>query len=175
MLRDRRSPWRHLWLGLLLLAILTAAQGTGRLRFGSARVTPDLVLCAVIAWGFLTDSGQGASWGFIGGLMLDSVSTVPFPLHTVALTLVGIAVGSGRLSMYADEVIWAFAAAGLGCTVFYGVMWIGLSFQGWDPPLLSTIRRVILPAVVLDLVGVLVMLPVLRLASRRLTGPKMVV
>ncbi|MHB0876671.1 MAG: rod shape-determining protein MreD [Anaerolineae bacterium] len=172
---DRRSSWGHVWIGLALLALLAALQGTGRLRFGSARVTPDMVLCAVIAWSFLTDSVHGAVWGFMGGLMLDSISSTPFPLHTIALILVGIVVGSGRLSVYADEGIWALAAAAIGCVVFYGVMWIGLSFQGWSPPALMAIRRVVLPVCLLDVLGVVVILPVLRLVRRRLVGPVLAV
>lgn len=175
MLSERRSTWRYLWPGVLLLAALATLQGTGRIRFGSARVGPDLVLCAVISWGFLTDSVHGAVWGFIGGLMLDSVSTVPFPLNTIALTLVGIVVGSAHLSAYADEFGWALAAAMVGAGVFYLVSWVGLSFQGWGPPVLATLRRVVLPAVVLDVLGVAVLLPLLRLIRRRLSGPKMVV
>lgn len=172
---DRRSAVGQFLIGLVLLALLATIQGTGRLRLGSARVGPDLVLCAVAAWAFLTDSAQGAAWGFVGGLMLDTVSATPFPLHTIALTLVGIAVGSGRLSIYSDEGLWGLTAGALGCFVFYAVMWVGLSFQGWHPPLLLTLRRVVLPACVLDMLGVLVLLPLLRLVRRRLSGPVMAV
>jgi rod shape-determining protein MreD len=172
---ERRFSLAHLWFGLALLALLTAVQGTGRLRFGSARVAPDLVLCAVIAWAFLTDSASGAIWGFFGGLMLDSISSAPFPLYAITLTLVGLVVGGGRLSIYSDEGLWPLAAAALGCFVFYAAVWVGLSFQGWHPPVLLTLRRVVLPACVLDSLGVMVVLPLLRLLRRRLSGPVLAV
>ena len=106
MRRDHDSNWRHLWLGLPLLIVLAFVEGSGRLRFGQARVAPDLVLSVVIAWAFLTDSVHGAIWGFVGGLALDGIATTPFPLYTVALTAAGIAVGVGRLSLYADDRVW---------------------------------------------------------------------
>lgn len=164
----RDSLWRHLWLGIVVLALLAFIEGSGLIRLGRSGIRPDLVLSAVITWSFLTNSTNGALWGFIGGLMLDGISAGPFPLHAVALTLVGGLIGTGRLSYYADEQAWAVIAGVAGIAVFYSVTLLILWLTGWGLPLLQALRVLVLPSLVVDAIGVLIMLPVLRAVNRRL-------
>ena len=42
------------------------------------RGRPDLVMVVVLAWSMLRGSGEGAFVGFLGGVLLDSVSYTPF-------------------------------------------------------------------------------------------------
>lgn len=166
----RDSLWRPFWVGVVLLGALAMIEGTGAIRFGRAGVAPDLVLGAVIAWAFLNDSVHGAVWGFTGGLFLDGISTGPFPLFTVALTCVGLVVGIGRLSLYADERVWAMLAGFGGAVVFYLVIGSALWLSGWRAPLLDLGRLVLLPTIALDTLFVLLLLPFLKAISNRLVG-----
>ena len=171
---SRDSPWRSLWLGMLILAVLTFLEGGGLLRVGHAGIRPDLVLSAVIAWSFLTDSANGSLWGFVGGLMLDGISAGPFASHALALTLVGGLVGMGRLSLYADEQVWAAVSGVAGVAAFYLVKLLVLWLTGWPTPFIQTLRVIIVPSLALDTVCVLAMLPILRATSRRLFPARLV-
>jgi rod shape-determining protein MreD len=166
----RRSSWRHLWLGVLVLGVLALADGAGILRFGRLRLGPDLVLAAVVAWAFLGDASAGATWGFLGGLMLDAMSAAPFATHTLPMTAIGAALGAGRLSLYADDQVWVAMAAVAAAAVYYASV-IGLMLlQSWPVSLAATVRLLVLPSIAIDGLAVLLLLPLFRLLHRRLFG-----
>ena len=79
------------------------------------------------------------------------------------------------MSLYADDRVWALVAGLVGSGVFYLVLWLGLFLSGWRLPWLETMLRIVLPAIAIDCVGVIVAVPVLRRASRRLYHPVLAV
>lgn len=54
---------------------------------------PDLVFLVVTGWALLRGSTEGATWAFIGGLILDLFSGGPFGAITFSLLLVTFLVG----------------------------------------------------------------------------------
>jgi rod shape-determining protein MreD len=166
----RPSSWGHLWLGLLVLGALALADGAGVLRFGPSRLGPDLVLVGVVAWAFLGDASAGATWGFLGGLMLDAISAAPFATHTVTMTMIGAVLGAGRLSLYADDQVWVAMAAVAAAAMYYVCM-IGLMLLlSWPVSLAATGRLLVLPSMAIDGLAVLLLLPLFRRLRRRLFG-----
>ncbi|MGI6207909.1 MAG: rod shape-determining protein MreD [Anaerolineae bacterium] len=170
MVERRESRWRQTVLGVAVLGALSLVQGTGLLRLGDVRVGPDLVLCAVLAWAFLNGSTAGAIWGFAGGLALDGLSAGPFGAACLTLTFLGIVAGIGRLGLYADDTAWVTAVGLIGSSIFYAAMLLAGEVGGVSLPLLPTLYRVVLPAVLLDTVCVVVLVSLLRKKSRRLAG-----
>jgi rod shape-determining protein MreD len=65
----------------------------------------DLALVLVVSWGLLSPIGQAAQWGFILGIMLDLASGLPFGIHTVTLTLIGLAVGWGQAVFFRGNLV----------------------------------------------------------------------
>ncbi|NPV09662.1 MAG: rod shape-determining protein MreD [Anaerolineae bacterium] len=170
MIEPRDSRWRHAVAGVLVLGSLAFLQGSGALRLGEARIGPDLVLCAVLSWAFLNGAGAGAVWGFVGGLILDGLSAGPFGVGCFALTLVGTLAGLGRFGLYADDVVWVTAVGALGSMAFYAIMLLAGRVEGASVPFVPALVRVVLPAVLLDIVCVLAWVSVLRRSHRRLAG-----
>jgi len=162
------SYWRHLWLAVGVLGPLAMLQGSGLGRLSSRGIGPDLVLCGVIAWAFVTDSGAGAVWGFVGGLMLDCLSAGPFGVHSLGLTFVGVVVGSGRLGLYPEQWVWAVVAAASGSALYYFVSLMALHVLGWPFPFVTTFNTIVLPSIGMDLLGVIVLLGPLRVMKSRL-------
>lgn len=172
MEQGKRSGWAHFWLGVPVLAFLAMVDGAGVLRFGRARLGPDLVLVAVILWAFLGDAAAGAIWGFLGGLMLDTMSAAPFATHTVAMVAVGATLGAARLSLYADDQAWALVATVVSTAGYYAFVIGLLLLQSWPVSLAASLRALVLPSVAIDAVTALILLPVFRLMQRRLfAGP----
>ncbi len=60
----------------------------------------DLALVLVVVWGLLGPIGQAAQWGFILGLVLDLASGLPFGIHTLTLTLIGLGVGWSQTTFF---------------------------------------------------------------------------
>ncbi len=166
----REHNWRHFWLGLAVAGLLASVQGSGWLRFGRPGITPDLVLCAVIAWSFLSSSVAGAIWGFVGGAALDGLSAGPAGVNAIALVVVGAVVGAARLGLYSDDSLWVALAGLIGTALFYAVSLLILALNGWGTALVPTLTTLVLPTALLDVVCVLVLMPVLRLLHRAVVG-----
>jgi rod shape-determining protein MreD len=154
-------------LAIVVLGLLSLLEGSGQLRLGRVGLAPDLVLSAVIAWAFLSDSSNGALWGFVGGLMLDSLSSGPFGAYALALGAVGALVGGGRLSLYADVRTWGAVVGASGAALFYALLLLLMALSGWGAPLLQTVRLIVLPAVAMDTICVVLLITPMRALQRR--------
>jgi rod shape-determining protein MreD len=104
--------------GLLVVAALVQSTLGEQLPFLAGR--PDLPLLVVLAWGMLRGHSEGAAAGFLGGLILDSVSYTPFGLHAALHGLVGYGVGLAKTNLYRGNLPF-FVAAALSATLFLHV------------------------------------------------------
>jgi rod shape-determining protein MreD len=112
----------------------------------------DLALIVVVAWGLLGPIGQAAQWGFIVGLFVDLASGLPFGIHTLTLTLVGLLVGLWQTTFFRGNLI-APPAIMLGATIFSNVFMLAiLSLFNWDVNWIDYLFRVILPTSILNTV-----------------------
>ena len=65
----------------------------------------DLALIVVVTWGLVGPIGQAAQWGFIVGLILDLTSGLPFGIHTLTLTLIGLLISLGQTTFFRGNLI----------------------------------------------------------------------
>jgi rod shape-determining protein MreD len=86
-----------------------------RPRLGATRLSPDLLLFALVTLAMRSGPGVGAVAGFVVGLVNDALSPAKFGASALAHTIVGYAAAWGRAVFFADNILVtaAFVAVGL--------------------------------------------------------------
>jgi rod shape-determining protein MreD len=100
---------------LLVMLVLLVLQFYLRPRLGSARVSPDFLLIALMLFAMRSGAGAGAVAGFLIGVIEDSLSPARFGAGALAHTLVGYFAAWGRAVFFADNMLVnaGFVAVGL--------------------------------------------------------------
>lgn len=94
-----------LWILVPLLLLVVILQVTWLPLIPILGLKPDLALVLVTVWGLLAPIGEAAQWGFVLGILLDLTSGLPFGVHTLTLTLVGLLVGLGQRAFFRGNLI----------------------------------------------------------------------
>lgn len=171
ILSDRRTPrWQHSALALVALVAFAHLQGSGLARLGNARVTPDLVLCGVLAWAYLYGPGAGATYGFLGGLALDGISVGPVGMYCLILAIIGAILGASRLGEYSEDLIWVLLAGAAGSLAFYAAGIAAARVFTLPFPVVAALPHVLFPALVLNTLITMLFVTLLRRRSRRRYG-----
>lgn len=135
----------------VLLLLLAAAQCSffGQLRFLPA--TPDLILCTLVAV-LLRESGRTAAvFGIAGGLLLDATGSVGASLRPLFYLLVAVAVGLLAEKMLPSILSWLLLMIpALLLRAAFTLLTVIL-FVGREP-ILSVLRQVILPELIVTAV-----------------------
>ena len=99
----------------LIMGLLVLLHFYVRPRFGSVRLSPDLLLFALVTFAMRSGPGAGAVAGFLIGLVNDALAPARFGASTLAHTVVGYAAAWGRAVFFADNILVtaAFVAVGL--------------------------------------------------------------
>jgi rod shape-determining protein MreD len=99
----------------LIMGLLVLLHFYVRPRFGPARLSPDLLLFALVTFAMRSGPGAGAVAGFLIGLINDALAPARFGASTLAHTVVGYAAAWGRAVFFADNLLVtaAFVAVGL--------------------------------------------------------------
>ncbi|MCL4396297.1 MAG: rod shape-determining protein MreD [Chloroflexi bacterium] len=121
-----------LWLLVPAFAIVSIIQTAVLPMVSIAGLRPDLALLIVVAWGLLSNPGEAAVWGFVGGLFLDLASGLPFGTQTLALTGVGLLLSLAQTNIFRSNLLLPPAAM-LLATLVYNLIILGiLSTLGWQ-------------------------------------------
>ncbi len=135
--------------GFLLVASLLQSLVGDNMAFGSR---PDFALVVVLAWAMLRGSSEGAIVGFVGGLLLDSVSYTQFGLSGALLGLVGYLVGLPEANAYRGNFPFFLATAAVVTLLYHTAMFLLLQALGQVLPPVPTIYRVVGPAALYNVV-----------------------
>jgi rod shape-determining protein MreD len=100
---------------LLVMALLVLLHFYLRPRLGSARVSPDFLLIALVFFAMRAGPGAGAVAGFLVGLVSDALTPAAFGAGALAHTVVGYLAAWGRAVFFADNLLVnaAFVAVAL--------------------------------------------------------------
>jgi rod shape-determining protein MreD len=100
---------------LLVMGLLVLLHFYLRPRLGSARVSPDFLLIALVFFAMRAGPGAGAVAGFLVGLVGDALTPAAFGAGALAHTLVGYLAAWGRAVFFADNLLVnaAFVAVAL--------------------------------------------------------------
>lgn len=133
-----------------LLAVAALLQSVLGQSLPLVRGRPDLVLVVVLAWAMLRGSGEGAFVGFLGGLLLDSVTYTSFGINTALFGLLGYAIGLPEVNVYRGNLPYFVGISALATLVYHTLYFLILQALGnLMPPLLDTYVTA-LPAALLN-------------------------
>jgi rod shape-determining protein MreD len=90
---------------LLVMALLVLLHFYLRPRLGSARVSPDFLLIALVFFAMRAGPGAGAVAGFLVGLVSDALTPAAFGAGALAHTVVGYLAAWGRAVFFADNLL----------------------------------------------------------------------
>jgi rod shape-determining protein MreD len=134
--------------GMLALAALVQSVQGPSLPLVHGR--PDTVLVVVMAWAMLRGAGEGAFVGFLGGVLLDSVSYTQFGINSALLGLIGYAIGLPQVNAYRGNLPYFLGTAMLATVAYHTLYFLVLQAMGLAlPPLVETYVAAI-PAAVLN-------------------------
>lgn len=119
---------------VLMVALLLQLTVAPEISIGV--VKPDLLLVATICWALFGGAGQGALFGFCGGLLEDVFSTAVLGVSAFTKTLLGYFSGELRQRVISKSVIWpmiiVFFGSILGELIRFAT-WAMVGLEGRPP------------------------------------------
>ncbi len=92
---------------VLVLSLLVQLTVAPEISVGTVR--PDVLLVATVCWALFEGPGQGALFGFFGGLLEDVFSTAVLGVGAFAKTIIGYFSGELRQRIVSKSVAWPMA------------------------------------------------------------------
>jgi len=133
---------------LSFLAILQAAVVS---RLPLLQGTADLILLVLVAWGLQERVRSAWQWAVIGGFIIGSISILPdlVPIGTyLAVTGLVLLV---RRRIWETPILAMFTLTFIGSLVTQVAAWLAVSIGGTPLPLLDSLRLILLPSLLLNL------------------------
>ncbi len=133
---------------LSFLAIIQAAVVS---RLPLLQGTADLILLVLVAWGLQERVRSAWQWTLIGGFIVGSISILP------ALVLIGAYLVVTGLVLLVRRRIWEtpilamFALTFVGSLVTQSAAWLAVYIGGTELPSIDTLRLILLPSLLLNL------------------------
>ena len=153
-----------------LLIVAASLQSLVGPSLPLVRGRPDFVVVVVLAWAMLRGSNEGALVGFMGGILLDSVSYTQFGINAALLGLLGYATGLPEVNVYRGNLPYFLGTAALATLVYHTLYFLLLQALGQSmPPIVETYAAAI-PAALLNAVLLAPTFVVCRRLLRALTG-----
>jgi rod shape-determining protein MreD len=90
---------------VLVMALLVLLHFYLRPRLGSARMSPDFLLIALVFFAMRAGPGAGALAGFVVGVVNDALTPAAFGAGALAHTVVGYLAAWGRAVFFADNLL----------------------------------------------------------------------
>lgn len=161
----------NLYFTIPFLTLVAIFQGTAapQIRVGSGYA--DLMLLSVVTWQLVQTRGEGYTWAFIGGLLVDLISGGPFGasiLGLLAAAAVADRVGGG---LARDQVALPLISSFLGTFAFHGVYLIVLQVFGRAIDPSEAVFQVVLPSAVINMILSPFLFRVMIAIHRRVTAP----
>ncbi len=133
-----------------LLAAAALAQSVMGSSLPLVRGRPDTVLVVVLTWAMLRGSGEGAFVGFLGGVLLDSVTYTPFGINSALFGLLGYFIGLPEVNVYRGNLPYFLGTAAIATVAYHTLYFLILQALGTAmPPIIETYATA-LPAALLN-------------------------
>jgi rod shape-determining protein MreD len=155
----------------MMLPLIVAAclfQATAASRIKIYGVKPDLVLMLVVIGTLVYGGRAGLVWAFFGGLGLDIFSGGPMGSSSLALMAASLVASFGHRTLSRFNLLVPLVAMVAGTLVYSGA-YLGilavlqyLDVTHHQVPLLATMQKVVVPAVVYNTTLMVVLIPFLN-------------
>jgi len=144
----------YIGLPLLLLAAVIDASVLVQVRYLNGQ--PSLLLLLIVSWGLLNELPDSLPWAVMGGIFADLLSVAPLGASSLGFVLALAAVNSlfGRITRRNLGV--PLVAVVVATVVYQAVVLVLLLFSGWSASPLGALLRWVLPTVVFNFLGILV-------------------
>jgi rod shape-determining protein MreD len=157
-----------LWFLIPLLLLVSIIQVTVLPLISIAGYKIDLALMLVVAQSLVGTPGTSSQWGFIVGIFLDLASGLPFGIHALTLTAIGVLMDLGEDAFFRGNVL-APPIAMISATFVYNILILAiLSLMNWSINWGDYLFRIILPSAVLNTVAMPVTYFPLQWLQRRI-------
>src|SRR5207302_6515576 len=153
-----------------LLAVAALAQSVMGPSLPLVRGRPDFVLVVVLAWSMLRGSGEGAFVGFLGGVLLDSVTYTPFGINSALMGLTGYCIGLPQVNVYRGNLPYFLGTSAIATLAYHTLYFLVLQALGLGlPPIVETYATAV-PAALLNALLLVPTFVVCRRLLRALAG-----
>ena len=161
----------NLYFTIPFLTLVAIFQGTAapQIRIGSGY--PDLMLLSVVSWELVQTRGEGYTWAFIGGLILDLIGGGPFGASILGLLAAAAVADRVGGDLARQQMTLPLVSSFLGTFAFHGVYLIMLRMFGWTIEPAAAVFRVVLPAAVINMALSPVIFRMMIAIHRRVTPP----
>jgi rod shape-determining protein MreD len=136
-------------LPVLILLLMIQMVVVSRLPLLSG--TADLILLVLVAWALQERVTSAWVWTIIAGLLVSFVSALPLFTPLIGYLII---TGIARLlqqRVWQTPILAMIVATVVGSLIYHFMSWLILSFSGLPLPFQDSVSRVILPAVLLNL------------------------
>jgi rod shape-determining protein MreD len=156
------------YIPFLILFCISLLQSTVMPRITVLGVHPDLVLIAVASWSILRGSEEGMLWAMIGGITTDLISGAPFGISTLGLLVVGFLSGLGQRNILRFDILIPILVIPLATLAYQLIVLAGLTALGWHAGWGMSFRKIILPSMLVNSLGMPIVYVLARSLHRRL-------
>lgn len=157
----------NLYATIVFLFAVSLLQATLAPHLAIGRIKPDLMLVVVILWSVLRGAGEGLLWAFVGGMLLDLLSGVPFGISIVSMMLASYLTGVGEINLFRTNALLPVVAVMVATAVYYLVSLLFLQTLGRPVTLDASALQITAVAVVLNVALTAVVYLPLRWLSRK--------
>jgi rod shape-determining protein MreD len=157
--------------GLIALAIV---QSTVMPRITVLGVHPDLMLLAVTSWSLLRGAQEGMLWALVGGIAIDFLSGAPFGVVTLSLLVASFLSSLGQRNVFRLDLLVPIVVIPLATLVYNTIMLALLWALRWPTEWGAGFAHVILPAMLVNTIGMPLVYLALRTLDRRVGREVMV-
>lgn len=141
-----------LYLSIPVLALAAVLQASILPQISLAGGGPDLVFLLVLSWAIDSDLRQGVSWAFVGGLMLDLLSSLPVGTHSIPLLVIVVALSGIGGQIYRLGLLLLIGMA-VGGTLFQQLTLMTITaLLGHRVQWIEDLTSIVLPTVFYNLV-----------------------
>jgi rod shape-determining protein MreD len=118
----------------------------------------------------LRGSGEGAFVGFLGGVLLDSVTYTPFGVNSALMGLIGYGIGLPQVNVYRGNLPYFVGTSAIATLAYHTLYFLVLQALGMGlPPIVETYAAAV-PAALLNAVLLVPTFVVCRRLLRALAG-----
>ncbi len=122
----------------------------------------DIVMLMVVAWALQPNVRRSWVWAILAGIMVGYISNLPLAVWLAGYTSAGLLAAFLRRRAWEAPILGMILLAILGTLIVQGLAWGALTLLGTPLPLGLSLRRVILPSMLLNL---LFIVPIYSLAN----------
>lgn len=153
---------RRITLFVFMLAIAAIIQTTLGSRLSLFTARPDFVLLLVVTHSVVRGMSDGLLGGVLGGLIIDSLTPIPFGAATIGMAVVGLGTGLGESNVYRSNVIIPLIAVFLATIFYHSFLMLALQAASWQVDWISTLALQTIPGAALNAVLAPLVFPMVR-------------